>query len=96
MHDSNSSKAATASQPSCQHGETGAQVAVFLSTLLMIGREGVETATMLSLAGGASDLRFLMISWLRDRMTPLQSTQRHIKGFSLTTSASLNIIFDNV
>ena len=41
--------------------ETGAKIAVFLFVLLMIGREGVETATMLASLASASGLRPLFI-----------------------------------
>jgi len=44
-----------------QHGERGAKLAVFLFVLFMIGREGVETATMLASLATSSDLRHLFI-----------------------------------
>lgn len=44
-----------------RHGETGAKVAIFIFVLLMIGREGVETATMLASLSGSSDLRHLFV-----------------------------------
>ena len=44
-----------------RRGGAGARVAVFLFALLMIGREGVETATMLASLATASGLRSLRV-----------------------------------
>lgn len=41
--------------------ETGAKIAVFLFVLLMIGREGIETATMLASLASTSGLRPLFV-----------------------------------
>lgn len=44
-----------------KRGEAGAKLAVFLFVMLMIGREGVETATMLASLAASSDLRDLFV-----------------------------------
>lgn len=44
-----------------QRGEAGAKLAVFLFVMLMIGREGVETATMLASLAASSDMHGLFV-----------------------------------
>lgn len=44
-----------------QRGQNGAKLAVFLFVLLMIGREGVETATMLASLAASSDMHDLFV-----------------------------------